>query len=96
MPFSIKVKVSLGEYLSQIVFRTQLNKERIFHVNLEFNKFLFHKKILGVDMIRPWGCVQRYCCNLTRYRNKLKKELSTIPFVDPSNVNEIQDRLYAL
>ncbi|CAG8511877.1 15570_t:CDS:2, partial [Funneliformis caledonium] len=58
-----------------------------------------YASLFGVDMIRPWGCVQQYCCNLTRYHNKLKKTLPTIPFVDPSpsqNVKELQDRLNAL
>jgi hypothetical protein len=55
-------------------------------------------------MIRPWGCVQSYCCILDRKtRSKFKNNLPVIPLIDsssknpsPQDVKGLQDRLDAL
>ncbi|CAI2182758.1 6340_t:CDS:2 [Funneliformis geosporum] len=45
----------------------------------------FYAALFGVDMIRPWGCVQLYCCGIrNKTHNKLKKTLPVIPLVTSS------------
>src|ERR1044072_5938135 len=63
---------------------------------------IFSPLQIGVDMIRPWGWVQSYCCGLRRKtRHKLKKELSVIPLVSdpgqsPPVSQEVSHRVTAL
>ncbi|CAI2163251.1 14166_t:CDS:10 [Funneliformis geosporum] len=45
----------------------------------------FYATLFGVDIIRPWGCVQFYCCGIrNKTHNKLKKSLPVIPLVKSS------------
>ncbi|CAI2171783.1 19869_t:CDS:2 [Funneliformis geosporum] len=97
MPFPPEVNIPAGMFLGQIIFTFQN-----FLVTVETEQSLaaaLYASLFGVDMIRPWGCVQLYCCNLSRFHNKLKQTLPTIPLVDPSpsqDVKVLQDRLSAL
>ncbi|CAI2164430.1 5934_t:CDS:2 [Funneliformis geosporum] len=46
---------------------------------------VFYAALFGVDLIRPWGCVQFYCCGLRNSTyNKLKKTLPIIPLINSS------------
>ncbi|CAG8679963.1 9955_t:CDS:2, partial [Funneliformis caledonium] len=57
--------------------------------------------LFGVDLIRPWGCVQFYCYGIRkRAHNKLKKTLPIIPLVNstppPSSRDAFRDEHAAL
>ncbi|KAG9304801.1 hypothetical protein G9A89_016831 [Geosiphon pyriformis] len=42
--------------------------------------------IFGTDMVRPWGCAQKYCCCLSKsIKRHLRDSLEVLPLIDPKN-----------
>ncbi|CAI2169970.1 19650_t:CDS:2 [Funneliformis geosporum] len=63
--------------------------------------------LFGVDMIRPWGCLQSYCGLRRRTYNKFKKRIPVLPLINSSSsmtelnsnsldVKELRDHIISL